>query len=53
MIGPRPRAIDLNADLGEGASHYAELMERITSASISCGAHADACGQLLNRTSSS
>jgi UPF0271 protein len=40
VIGPRPRSIDLNADLGEGASHDAELMGRITSASISCGAHA-------------
>lgn len=40
MTGPQPRSIDLNADLGEGASHDAELMDRITSASICCGAHA-------------
>ncbi|MEJ7638453.1 MAG: LamB/YcsF family protein, partial [Singulisphaera sp.] len=36
----QPRSIDLNADLGEGAPHDAELMDRITSASICCGAHA-------------
>ncbi len=40
MTIPPPRSIDLNADLGEGASHDAELMDRITSASICCGAHA-------------
>ena len=40
MTDPQPRSIDLNADLGEGAPHDAELMDRITSASISCGAHA-------------
>ena len=32
--------IDLNADLGEGAGHDAELMPWITSANICCGAHA-------------
>ena len=32
--------IDLNADLGEGAGHDAELMRWITSANICCGAHA-------------
>ena len=32
--------IDLNADLGEGAGHDAELMGWITSANICCGAHA-------------
>lgn len=32
--------IDLNADLGEGASSDAELMTLVTSANISCGAHA-------------
>ena len=32
--------IDLNADLGEGAGHDAELMRLITSANICCGAHA-------------
>jgi UPF0271 protein len=32
--------IDLNADLGEGAGHDAELMPLVTSANIACGAHA-------------
>lgn len=32
--------IDLNCDLGEGASYDAALMPFITSASIACGAHA-------------
>lgn len=32
--------IDLNADLGEGAGTDADLMPLITSANISCGAHA-------------
>ncbi len=32
--------IDLNADLGEGSGHDADLMRHITSASICCGAHA-------------
>jgi UPF0271 protein len=32
--------IDLNCDLGEGASHDAALMPLITSANIACGAHA-------------
>ncbi|MDG3004419.1 5-oxoprolinase subunit PxpA [Paludisphaera mucosa] len=35
-----PRSIDVNADLGEGFPHDAALLERVTSASISCGAHA-------------
>src|SRR5262249_40289486 len=34
------RSIDLNADLGEGAPNDAELLARVTSASIACGAHA-------------
>ena len=38
--GVRPRAIDLNADLGEGSGHDAELLRAVTSASICCGAHA-------------
>lgn len=33
-------AIDLNADLGEGCPWDEELLDRVTSASISCGAHA-------------
>ena len=32
--------IDLNADLGEGAGHDADLMGWITSANVCCGAHA-------------
>jgi UPF0271 protein len=34
------RAIDLNADLGEGFPNDRALLELVTSASISCGAHA-------------
>ncbi len=33
-------SIDLNADLGEGFPHDAELLGLVTSASICCGAHA-------------
>ena len=32
--------IDLNCDLGEGCGHDAELVPLISSANISCGAHA-------------
>ena len=38
--GTRSRAIDLNADLGEGCGNDRALLERISSASICCGAHA-------------
>jgi UPF0271 protein len=34
------RTIDLNADLGEGAAHDAEILEIVSSVSIACGAHA-------------
>ena len=34
------RAIDLNADLGEGCQNDYELLQRVSSASICCGAHA-------------
>lgn len=34
------RQIDLNADLGEGCSHDADLMSVITSCNIACGGHA-------------
>lgn len=34
------RFIDLNADLGEGGSHDAALLELVTSANIACGGHA-------------
>ena len=33
-------AIDLNADLGEGAPHDAALMPLVSSANVCCGAHA-------------
>ncbi|MEM9377675.1 MAG: 5-oxoprolinase subunit PxpA [Pseudomonadota bacterium] len=33
-------AIDLNADLGEGGAHDAELMSVITSCNVACGGHA-------------
>ncbi len=35
-----PRFIDLNADLGEGFPNDLELLHMVTSASVSCGAHA-------------
>ncbi len=34
------RSIDLNADLGEGCPNDRALLERVSSASVSCGAHA-------------
>ena len=34
------RAIDLNADLGEGCPNDRDLLHRVSSASICCGAHA-------------
>ncbi len=34
------RAIDLNADLGEGCQSDRDLLQRVSSASICCGAHA-------------
>src|SRR5947209_3363404 len=40
MTAPRERRIDLNADLGEGFPHDEELLRLVTSASVSCGAHA-------------
>ena len=36
----RTRGIDLNADLGEGCPNDRLLLERVTSASVCCGAHA-------------
>ncbi len=38
--------IDLNCDLGEGCPHDAELMPLITSANVSCGAHAGDTGTM-------
>jgi UPF0271 protein len=39
-MNPGSRTIDLNADLGEGYANDPALLTRVTSASISCGAHA-------------
>src|SRR4051794_16471550 len=36
----RRPTIDLNADLGEGFPNDVALLDRITSASVACGAHA-------------
>jgi UPF0271 protein len=41
------QAIDLNADLGEGCPNDLALLDRVTSASISCGAHAGDRGTIL------
>ncbi len=38
--------IDLNADLGEGAPHEAELLTLVTSANIACGLHAGNAGMM-------
>ena len=38
--GREPQSIDLNADLGEGCPSDESLLERISSASVCCGAHA-------------
>ena len=43
------RAIDLNADLGEGCPWDEALLARVSSASISCGAHAGTPDQ-INQT---
>ena len=43
----RPNAIDLNADLGEGFPNDARLLGLVTSASVSCGAHAGDPGTIL------
>ena len=40
--------IDLNADLGEGAPHDRELLEIVSSANISCGAHAGDADSIAN-----
>jgi 5-oxoprolinase (ATP-hydrolysing) subunit A len=47
---PAPlRAIDLNADLGEGFSNDRVLLELVTSASICCGAHSGS-PEVIRRT---
>jgi UPF0271 protein len=38
--GAATRSIDLNADLGESCPNDRALLHRVTSASVSCGAHA-------------
>ena len=43
---PPRRAIDLNADLGEGCQSDRELLQRVSSASICCGAHAGDPGSI-------
>lgn len=40
MIPPKSRAVDLNADLGEGFPNDASILAWVTSASVCCGAHA-------------
>tara|TARA_R100001377_G_scaffold32958_1_gene17964 strand:- start:112 stop:852 length:741 start_codon:yes stop_codon:yes gene_type:complete len=40
--------IDLNADLGEGAAHDRELLAIVSSANISCGAHAGDADTIAN-----
>jgi UPF0271 protein len=37
---PAMKFLDLNADLGEGGRHDAELLALVTSANIACGGHA-------------
>ena len=39
-------AVDLNADLGEGAGHDDELLALVTSANIACGFHAGDAGTI-------
>ncbi|SIO61180.1 UPF0271 protein [Singulisphaera sp. GP187] len=40
MNHPTARAVDLNADLGEGFPNDRELLDLVSSASLCCGAHA-------------
>ncbi|MGI8820489.1 MAG: 5-oxoprolinase subunit PxpA [Chthoniobacterales bacterium] len=42
------RAVDLNADLGEGAPHERELLALVTSANIACGLHAGSAAMMRN-----
>jgi UPF0271 protein len=39
-MSPHAVSIDVNADLGEGCPNDVALLDRVTSASVSCGAHA-------------
>ena len=43
------KTIDLNADLGEGGSEDAELLQLVTSANIACGGHAGS-DKIMRRT---
>src|ERR1043166_6493064 len=43
---PMNLAVDLNADLGEGAGHDDELLGLVTSANIACGFHAGDAGTI-------
>lgn len=45
------KSIDLNADLGEGASHDAALMTLVSSCNIACGGHAGDAGSMLTALS--
>jgi 5-oxoprolinase (ATP-hydrolysing) subunit A len=49
VIPDSPRTIDLNADLGEGCPNDRALLGLVTSASVSCGAHAGDA-DLIRRT---
>lgn len=44
----KPQKIDVNADLGEGFPNDGRLLELVTSASVSCGAHAGDEATILN-----
>lgn len=46
MMRNGSRSIDLNCDLGEGATHDAELMPLVSSANIACGEHAGDAGTM-------
>jgi 5-oxoprolinase (ATP-hydrolysing) subunit A len=46
-VNASEHTIDLNADLGEGFPNDQALLARVTSASISCGAHAGDRGTIL------
>ncbi len=43
--------IDLNADLGEGEAHDAEIMHYVTSCNIACGGHAGSTDSMITALS--
>lgn len=45
---PQPLSIDLNADLGEGSAYDAAILSIVSSANISCGAHAGDVTSIVN-----